>query len=90
MGPIWEAAARWIGMAPSVGARSLIRAATDPIARNGDTFGPLWVLAGPPVRLPALRPWLRREDLVRTWATSEAATGIDYQALLARRRIVTP
>lgn len=85
MGPLWVAAARWMGMAPAVGARSLLRAATDPTARNGDTYGPLWAMTGPPVRVPVLRPWLRRQDVALSWATSEAATGIDYRATLARR-----
>ncbi len=84
-GPLWEAAARWIGMAPEVGARPLLRAATDPTARNGETYGPLWGTAGPPVRLPRLRPWLRRQDVARTWVTSEAATGVDYGRVLSSR-----
>lgn len=84
-GPLWEAAARWIGMSPTIGARSLLRAATDPTARNGETYGPRWATAGPPVRLPPLRPWLRRQDVVRTWVTSEAATGVEYGQVLSAR-----
>jgi NAD(P)-dependent dehydrogenase (short-subunit alcohol dehydrogenase family) len=86
LGRVGLLAAQWFGMPASDGALSALRAATDPGARNGESYGPRWVMAGPPVRLPTLSPWLGREKLERIWAVSEAATGADYQAALAATR----
>jgi hypothetical protein len=83
LGRVGLLAAQWFGMPASDGALSALRAATDPGARNGESYGPRWVMAGPPVRLPTLSPWLGREKLERLWAVSEAATGADYRAALA-------
>lgn len=38
------------------GALSQLRAATDPAATGGSYYGPLFAIAGPPVRKPLLRP----------------------------------
>src|ERR1700722_4476418 len=46
---------RRIGMSPGDGALSQLRAATDPAAKGGEFYGPLWVTSGPPVRKPVLR-----------------------------------
>ncbi len=83
LGRVGMLAAQRFGMSASDGALSALRAATDPGARNGESYGPRWVMAGPPVRLPTLSPWLGREKLERLWAVSEAATGADYRAALA-------
>jgi NAD(P)-dependent dehydrogenase (short-subunit alcohol dehydrogenase family) len=64
------------GMAPAEGALSPLRAATDPRARGGDFYGPLFANNGPPVR----RPFLRRIGLERAiadlWEVSERETGV--------------
>jgi NAD(P)-dependent dehydrogenase (short-subunit alcohol dehydrogenase family) len=83
LGRVGMLAARWFGMPASDGVLSVLRAATDPSARNGESYGPRWVMAGPPVRLPTLKPWLGRETVERLWAISEAATGVDYRAAMA-------
>ena len=86
LGRVGLLAAQWFGMPASDGALSALRAATDPSARSGEAYGPRWVMAGPPVRLPTLSPWLRRLEVERLWAVSEAATGADYRAALAATR----
>ena len=48
-------AARRTGMSPAQGALSALRAATDPRARGGEFYGPLFVNNGPPVRKPIVR-----------------------------------
>lgn len=67
---------RTTGMSPARGALSQLRAATDPAARGGQFYGPMWVQAGPPVR----RPVLRRFDLDRgirvLWEVSARETGV--------------
>jgi NAD(P)-dependent dehydrogenase (short-subunit alcohol dehydrogenase family) len=83
MGRAGEAAARWLGMPPAIGALSQLRAATDPGARNGDSYGPRWVMSGAPVRLPTLSAWLSQEQVARMWTASEVATGTDYRVTLA-------
>ena len=47
--------ARRTGMSAADGALSQLRAATDPAARGGEFYGPLFVNSGPPVRKPVLR-----------------------------------
>src|SRR3954465_3019035 len=46
--------ARRTGMAPSDGARSHLRAATEPRAASGEFYGPAFFNNGPPVRKPIL------------------------------------
>ncbi len=64
------------GMAPGVGVRAQLRAATDPAARSGQLYAPALVAFGPAVR----RPILRRLDLDRRidelWQISERETGL--------------
>src|SRR3954451_16598222 len=43
------------GMTPAEGALPQLRAATDPEAKGGEFYGPLWVNNGPPVRKPIFR-----------------------------------
>ncbi|HSI79282.1 MAG TPA: SDR family NAD(P)-dependent oxidoreductase [Solirubrobacterales bacterium] len=72
----WLAAARTTGISPADGARSLLRAATDPGARSGELYGPLFVARGAPVRKPILRrPGLER-SIARLWHASERETGV--------------
>jgi NAD(P)-dependent dehydrogenase (short-subunit alcohol dehydrogenase family) len=67
--------ARRTGMAPSDGARSQLRAATDPEARSGEFYGPAFFNNGPPVRKPVLRIGLGT-GIARLWEVSERETGL--------------
>jgi NAD(P)-dependent dehydrogenase (short-subunit alcohol dehydrogenase family) len=67
--------ARRTGMAPSDGARSQLRAATDPKARSGEFYGPAFFNNGPPVRKPILRAGTGT-GIARLWEVSERETGL--------------
>lgn len=73
------ALARNVGMPPAEGALSQLRAATDPKAKSGEFYGPLFVTNGPPVRKPVLRPGNKRA-IDKLWQVSERATGLKLQA----------
>lgn len=76
LGAMSHAMASRFGMAPAKGARSQLRAATDPNALGGELYGPRFVSNGPSVRLPVLRhPWLQRQ-IDALWKVSEEETGI--------------
>ena len=74
-GPVWAWLAEHTGMDVEDGAKPQIRAATDPEAKGGQFYGPRFVNAGPPVRLPVLRPGA--DEAIRTlWEVSERETGV--------------
>ena len=75
MGPFWEWMAAHTGMKADRGALSQLRAATDPNARGGEFYGPRFVQAGPPVRLPVLRPG-NDEAIATLWDVSEREAGV--------------
>jgi NAD(P)-dependent dehydrogenase (short-subunit alcohol dehydrogenase family) len=64
------------GMSPAQGALSQLRAATDPSARGGQFYGPLFVNNGPPVRKPVLRRLGMEKAIRRLWEVSEHETGL--------------
>jgi NAD(P)-dependent dehydrogenase (short-subunit alcohol dehydrogenase family) len=64
-------AARRTGMSPAQGALSALRAATDPRARGGEFYGPLFVNNGPPVRKPIVRRIGIDRAIARLWEVSE-------------------
>jgi NAD(P)-dependent dehydrogenase (short-subunit alcohol dehydrogenase family) len=68
--------ARRSGMAPADGARSQLRAATDPKARSGEFYGPAFFNNGPPVRKPILRRIGMDRAISRLWQVSESETGL--------------
>ena len=73
------------GMSPANGALPQLRAATDPGARGGEFYGPLWVNNGPPIRKPILRR-IGMDSAIRTlWAVSERETGISIDPTPAGR-----
>jgi NAD(P)-dependent dehydrogenase (short-subunit alcohol dehydrogenase family) len=75
MGPMWAWLARNTGMGIEAGAMPQIRAATDPLAKGGEFYGPRFVNFGPAVRLPLMRPGSDRA--IRTlWKVSERETGV--------------
>jgi NAD(P)-dependent dehydrogenase (short-subunit alcohol dehydrogenase family) len=64
------------GMSPAQGALSQLRAATDPAAKGGQFYGPLFVGNGPPVRKPVLRRLGMKRAIDRLWEVSERETGV--------------
>jgi NAD(P)-dependent dehydrogenase (short-subunit alcohol dehydrogenase family) len=70
--------ARNVGMSPAEGALSQLRAATDPKAKSGEFYGPLFVTNGPPVRKPVLRPGIGRA-IDKLWQVSERETGLELR-----------
>jgi NAD(P)-dependent dehydrogenase (short-subunit alcohol dehydrogenase family) len=64
------------GMTPEQGARPQLRAATDPSARGGEFYVPLYVNNGPPVRRPVLRRIGLDKAIAALWEVSERETGL--------------
>ncbi|HEY6550279.1 MAG TPA: oxidoreductase [Solirubrobacterales bacterium] len=71
--------ARTVGMSPGEGALSQLRAATDPSAKGGEFYGPLFVNNGPPVRKPVLRRLGMHRAIERLWEVSERETGLKIE-----------
>lgn len=71
--------ARTVGMSPGEGALSQLRAATDPAAKGGEFYGPLFVNNGPPVRKPILRRLGMNTAIERLWEVSERETGLKLE-----------
>jgi NAD(P)-dependent dehydrogenase (short-subunit alcohol dehydrogenase family) len=69
--------ARSVGMSAAQGAFSQLRAATDPGAKSGEFYGPLFVNNGPPVRKPVLRRLGMGRAIDRLWQVSERETGLE-------------
>lgn len=66
--------ARRTGMSPAQGALSQLRAATDPSAKGGEFYGPLFVNNGPPVRKPVMRRLGMDKAIATLWQVSERET----------------
>jgi NAD(P)-dependent dehydrogenase (short-subunit alcohol dehydrogenase family) len=64
------------GIPAADGALSQLRAATDPAAKGGEFYGPLWVNSGPPVRKPVLRRLGMDKAIATLWEVSERETGV--------------
>jgi NAD(P)-dependent dehydrogenase (short-subunit alcohol dehydrogenase family) len=64
------------GMTPAQGALSQLRAATDPAAKGGEFYGPMFVNSGAPIRKPILRRIGMQEAIARLWEVSERETGL--------------
>ena len=73
------------GMSPESGALPQLRAATDPAAKGGEFYGPLWVNNGPPVRKPIIRRVGLDRAVDRLWEVSERETGIAVDPVRASR-----
>ena len=71
------------GMSPAQGALSQLRAATDPSAKSGELYGPLFVNNGPPVRKPVLRRLGMQRAVDRLWRVSERETGVELDVAKA-------
>jgi hypothetical protein len=72
-------------MSPAEGALPQLRAATDPGARGGEFYGPMWVNSGPPVRKPILRRIGMDSAIGKLWEVSERETGIPLEVMPAAR-----
>lgn len=84
-GHLFENLTASIGMTTEQGALSQLRAATDPAAPGGGFYGPLWVVTGPPVRKPLVRP---EADAIETlWQVSERETGLSVDVEVARAAV---
>ncbi len=64
------------GMTTERGALSQLRAATDPDAKGGEFYGPLFVNNGPPVRKPILRVFGMQKAIDTLWEVSSRLTGV--------------
>lgn len=83
-GWFWDKAATYAGMSVPHGALSQLRAATDPGARGGTLYGPLFATFGPPVRRP-LSPLGTAAGVARLWEVSERETGVALEVAPTRR-----
>ena len=72
----FHAMARLAGMSADDGALPQLRAATDPAARGGEFYGPVFVNNGAPVRKPILRRLGMDRAIARLWQVSERETGV--------------
>lgn len=86
-GPLFAAITPVIGMSPVEGVRPQLRAATDPAARGGEFYGPLFVSNGPPVRRPILRSFDLTRRINELWAMSERETGVALDVVAARQAL---
>jgi len=75
-GAFFEVMTARSGMTPRQGARPQLRAATDPRARGGELYAPLFGSNGPPVRRPILRRFDLQKQIDVLWQVSERETGI--------------
>ena len=75
LGPFYDRLADLVGMSVPRGALSQLRAATDPHARPGVIYGPLFTVSGPPVAKPLVRPG-SAEAIRRLWEVAERETGL--------------
>jgi NAD(P)-dependent dehydrogenase (short-subunit alcohol dehydrogenase family) len=69
----------YVGQPQDRGALPQLRAATDPDARNGEFYGPRWVIRGEAVRLDPDTKRSAPEDNARMWTLSEAQTDTMYR-----------
>jgi NAD(P)-dependent dehydrogenase (short-subunit alcohol dehydrogenase family) len=74
--PMWSWLAAKVGMEADVGALPQLRAATDPNARGGDFYAPMFVNSGPPVKRPIMRKYGMDSSIDVLWDVSERETGI--------------
>ena len=76
-GPFWEWMAAKTGMDADDGARSQVRAATDPTAKGGEFYGPRWGNFGAPVSKRIMRRG-NVADIESLWEYSERETGVTF------------
>jgi NAD(P)-dependent dehydrogenase (short-subunit alcohol dehydrogenase family) len=72
----FHARARLTGMSADDGALPQLRAATDPAAKGGEFYGPVFVNNGAPVRKPIVRRFGMDRAIAKLWQVSERETGV--------------
>ncbi len=83
-GKFWDVASDVAGMSVERGALSQIRAATDPAAKGGMLYGPLFATFGPPTARPLL-PFRVAKGVETLWQVSERETGVAIDVPAAMR-----
>jgi NAD(P)-dependent dehydrogenase (short-subunit alcohol dehydrogenase family) len=75
-----ELMGKFMAQKQTVGALSLLRAATDPLAGNGDYYGPsgLFEMAGAPIKADSTERSKDESAARRLWELSEELTGVKY------------
>ncbi len=86
LGNISHVLAARTGMSAEEGARPQLRAATDPEARSGELYVPLFATNGPAVRRPVLRRFDLDRRIEELWAVSERETGLAVDVAAASGR----
>jgi NAD(P)-dependent dehydrogenase (short-subunit alcohol dehydrogenase family) len=76
LGATSEVLAARTGMPPHKGVRPQLRAATDPKAKGGQMYGPLFASNGPAVNRPILRRVGLDKRIQELWDVSERETGV--------------
>jgi NAD(P)-dependent dehydrogenase (short-subunit alcohol dehydrogenase family) len=84
VGAFFEVLTARSGMSPFEGARSQIRAATDPRAQGGELYAPRFGSHGPAVRRPILRRFDLQQQIDVLWQVSERETGVPLDAGTSR------
>jgi NAD(P)-dependent dehydrogenase (short-subunit alcohol dehydrogenase family) len=77
--PMWRWLAEKMGMQPDVGALPQLRAATDPDAKGGEFYAPMFMNMGAPVKRPVLRKWGMDDAIDTLWEVSERETGVSLE-----------
>ena len=62
-----------------------LRAATDPNAKGGELYAPMFTSFGPAVRRPILRRWDLQKRIAELWEVSERETGTTLDVTRAVR-----
>lgn len=85
--PVSTAALRWLGQPAAGAALPTLRAATDPLVRGGDYFGPGGVSECHGGAVPARSSRASRDVIaqIRLWEMSEELTGVRYARDASRR-----
>jgi NAD(P)-dependent dehydrogenase (short-subunit alcohol dehydrogenase family) len=74
--PMWGWLAKSVGMKPDAGTLPQLRAATDPDAKGGEFYAPMFMNMGAPVKRPVLRRWGMNDAIDTLWEVSERETGV--------------
>ena len=85
LGSFFEKWTKATGMSTDRGALSQLRAAVDPAAPGGGFYGPLYVMNGPPVRKPLIRPG-SDAAIEALWKVAESETGLRVDVEAAKEK----
>ncbi len=85
-GPFFHKLTMRMGMPPAIGVRPQLRAATDPRARGGELYAPMFASNGAAVRRPILRRFDATKRINELWVVSERETGVTLDVVAALDR----